>query len=238
MQSVQETPKKEKGTFYFGWGYNRDWFTKSNIHLQNNTPQLINGTNYTYDFTVYNTKANDRPQFDKIKDVANLTVPQFNFRIGYYFKKRKNIGIELNYDHAKYVATEYQKARIKGQINGNYFDKDTILDPNKFLEFEHTDGANFWMINLLFKYDAWQSKNKKHRLSLVVKPGLKTLLKFCLLMPLPESVTSTTTDAVSFFILTCKLPFPSMASRPFFNKFSITQSNSGPFIMALISVSS
>jgi hypothetical protein len=69
------------------------------------------------------------------------------------------------------VATEYQKARIKGQINGNYFDKDTILDPTNFLQFEHTDGANFWMINLLWRYNAWESKNQKHRLSFVAKPG-------------------------------------------------------------------
>lgn len=49
-----------KGKFYIGWGYNRDWFTKGNIHLVNNNPQLINGTYYTYDFTIFDSKAKDR----------------------------------------------------------------------------------------------------------------------------------------------------------------------------------
>ena len=79
-----QQPEKQKGIFYVGWGYNRDWYSKSNIYLQNNNPQIINGVSYTYDFTVYNAKAKDRPQFDRIKDVANITIPQFGFRVGYF----------------------------------------------------------------------------------------------------------------------------------------------------------
>ena len=63
------------------------------------------------------------------------------------FNKKKDIGIELNYDHSKYVVIDYQTVRIKGQITGEYIDKDTILDPNTLLHFEHTDGANFIMVN-------------------------------------------------------------------------------------------
>ena len=69
--SLQDSTKvKRKGKFYLGWGYNRDWYSKGNVRLVNNNPQLINGKYYTYDFTIYNAKAIDRPQFDKIYDVV------------------------------------------------------------------------------------------------------------------------------------------------------------------------
>src|SRR5882757_2767850 len=49
-------------------------------------------------------------------------------------------------------------------------------------------------------------------------------------MPLPVSVTSTRTSFSDSWMVTVIAPFPSMASRAFFNRFSITQSNSGPEI--------
>lgn len=162
---------RSKATFYIGWGYNRDWYSRGNIRLQNNNPQLINGTYYTYDFTVYNAKGHDRPQFDRIKDVANITIPQFSVRGGWFFNDKKDFGFEINYDHSKYVMTDYQKVRVKGQINGQYFDKDTILDPNTFLQYEHTDGANFWMFNLIKRWKIVQSKNQENNLGIIVKPG-------------------------------------------------------------------
>lgn len=162
---------KMKGKFYLGWGYNRDWYSKGSIRLVNSNPQLINGKYYTYDFTIYNAKAVDRPQFDRIYDVANITVPQFSVRLGYMFNNKKDIGIEINYDHSKYVVVDYQKVRIKGQINGEYMDKDTILDPNNLLHFEHTDGANFWMISFIKRWKLVTSKNNKHNLGFIIKPG-------------------------------------------------------------------
>ena len=162
---------KVKKTFYFGWGYNRDWYTKSDIHLANNNPILINGIYYTYDYTVVDAVAHDRPQFDRIKDVVNITIPQFSARFGMFLNDKHDIGVELNYDHAKYVVTDYQKVRIVGQINGEYFDKDTILDPYNLLHFEHSDGANFWMVNFIKRWKLLVSKNQKFNLGLVVKPG-------------------------------------------------------------------
>ena len=163
--------KKNKSTFYFGWGYNRDWYSKGNIHLVNNNPQLIDGKYYTYDYTVYNAIGHDRPQFDKIKDVVNITVPQFNVRMGWFFNDKKDFGIELNYDHAKYVVDDYQKARVKGQINGQGFDKDTVLNPNSFLHYEHTDGANFVMMNLIKRWILIASPKYHSNIGLIVKPG-------------------------------------------------------------------
>ncbi|MBL7921186.1 MAG: hypothetical protein JNJ40_12785 [Bacteroidia bacterium] len=162
---------RSKGSFYLAWGYNRDWYSKSDIRFQNNNPQLINGKYYTYDFTIYDAKASDRPDFKAIKDVANITIPQFNFRIGYFFNNRTDYGIELNYDHSKYVVNDYQRVRIRGQINNEYFDKDTILNPDNFLHFEHTDGANFWMINFIKRWKVVESKDHRFNVGWIIKPG-------------------------------------------------------------------
>ncbi len=160
-----------KGKFYLGWGYNRNWYSKSDIRFQNNNPQQINGKTYIYDFTIYDAVATDRPDFNKINDVVNITIPQFSCRAGYFFNNKRDFGIELNYDHAKYVVNDYQKVRIKGQINNIPIDKDTILDPENFLHFEHTDGANFWMFNFIKRWKLLESPNKKNNIGLIVKPG-------------------------------------------------------------------
>lgn len=163
---------KKKGSLYLMWGYTRCAYSKSDIHFvdHSNTYHPETGKYHDYDFTIYDAKAKDRPDFDQIKDVINITIPQFVMRAGYYFNNKKDFGIEINYDHAKYVVTNYQKVRVKGNFNGDYIDKDTILDPANFLHFEHTDGANFWMINFLKRWKLYQPSSK-FNVGFVVKPG-------------------------------------------------------------------
>lgn len=162
-----------KGNIYLMFGYTRCAYSKSDIHFvdRSNTYYPETGKYHDYDFTIYDAKANDRPDFDKIKDVINITIPQFVFRVGYYFNNKKDFGIELNYDHAKYVVNNYQTVRVKGTFNGTYVDKDTIMDPKNFLHFEHTDGANFWMINFLKRWKLYEP-SKNFNVGFVVKPGI------------------------------------------------------------------
>lgn len=152
-----------KGTFYMSWGYNKDYFTKSDIHFKDDGAG-------NYDFTLYDLKAKDRPGF---KDIfgTTLAVPQYVYRLGYYFNNKKDLGIEINFDHAKYVMVDNQVAHLKGNIHGQYYDTDTLVTPS-LLKFEHTNGANFLMINLLKRHNLLVSTNKKHWLSAVVKPGV------------------------------------------------------------------
>jgi hypothetical protein len=167
---LSDSTRTKKGKLYFLWGYNREIYTHSNLHFQNNgSPDLANEFG-NYDFTIYNAKAHDRPNFESIPDIVNLTIPQFNGRIGYYFNDKKNLGIELSYDHAKYIVSDGQTLHIKGTIAGNNIDKDTTLESQNF-HFEHSDGANFWMLNLLKRWTLFQTKNGKHNVSLIAKPG-------------------------------------------------------------------
>ncbi|MBL7932117.1 MAG: hypothetical protein JNL60_09445 [Bacteroidia bacterium] len=155
---------KNKG-LYLTWGYTKAYYSKSTIHFKNHT-----GTDYqnNYDFTVYNATASDRPDLKKIKDVVNVTIPQFVFRVGYQVSDKW--GLELNYDHTKYVVNDYQQVHVKGQIGDNWVDEVKVMDPDSFLHFEHTDGANFWMINLVRQFKIY-NPNKNFQASWVVKPG-------------------------------------------------------------------
>lgn len=168
--SQTDSLKKKNKQWYFSWGYTRAKYSKSTLHFQNNSNKYneFTGKNDNYDFTVYDAVAHDRPDFDQIYDVINITIPQFVTRLGYSFNNKW--GIEINYDHTKYVVNDYQKVRVKGQVNNNYFDQDTILDPSNFLHFEHTDGANFWMVNAVRRISLFKP-NKNFEASWVLKPG-------------------------------------------------------------------
>lgn len=164
--------KKKKGSLYLMWGYTRAAFSKSTIHFKDhsNTFYPETGRNHDYDFTIYDATAHDRPDFNGISDIINITIPQFVAHVGYYFNNKKDLGIELSYDHTKYVVDDYQRIHIKGVFNGNWVDQDTTLNPDNLLHFEHTDGANFWMINFLKRWKLYEP-SKKFNVGWVVKPG-------------------------------------------------------------------
>jgi hypothetical protein len=160
----------QSGKAYFGWGYTRAWYSKSTIHFVNNSTEgsTVATKANSYDFTIHNVSAHDRSDFDKIKDVVNITIPQFVFRVGYSFNSKW--AFEINYDHAKYVVDDFQKVRVSGRFNDMWVDQDTILDPTNFLHFEHTDGANFWLFNAVRKWNMFNLKNKLD-IAWMLKPG-------------------------------------------------------------------
>ena len=78
---------------YFQWGYNTEWYTKSNVHVT-----MPGGT----DFTLHHAKAKDRPDVDAIlTEPGDISIPQYNYRLGFYLNKKHTRAIELNFDHAK-----------------------------------------------------------------------------------------------------------------------------------------
>jgi hypothetical protein len=66
---------------------------------------------------------------------------------------------------------DYQTLHIRGTIRGQTIDKDTLIDPQTFLHFEHSDGANFFMLNIVKRQRLFASKNSNHMLSGIVKMG-------------------------------------------------------------------
>lgn len=164
--------KVGKGTFYFSWGYNRDWYSKSDIHIKNTTGEYnpVTGNYDSYDFTMYDATARDRSGFKNMFH-TDLTIPQYNYRLGYFFNDKKDMGIEINFDHTKYIVRDWQTLHVKGTILGQAVDKDTLISPDNFIHFEHSDGANFLMLNAMKRQRLLVSNNKKHWLSAVVKAG-------------------------------------------------------------------
>lgn len=127
-----------KGKMYIYWGGNRESFSKSDIHFK--------GENYN--FTLNNVGASDKPKGWQIDYVnpARMTIPQTNFRIGYFLNDHYNISLGL--DHMKYVMDQNQTVNITGSINeGTPFDgtynNEPIVLTEDFLTFEHTDGLNY-----------------------------------------------------------------------------------------------
>ena len=68
------------------------------------------------------------------------------------------------------MVNDYQTARLEGQIDDSWLDETVVMDPDSFLHFEHTDGANFWMINLVRQINLYHP-GKNFKASWVVKPG-------------------------------------------------------------------
>lgn len=132
-----------KGKWFVFWGGNRDSYAKTDIHFTGNG----------YDFTVQDAVAHDKPQgwhIDYINPLK-MTIPQTNFRLGYFISDKYNISIGV--DHMKYVVTQYQTFNVDGtinlpvsevgsQFNGVYNNKPTIMSDD-FLKLEHTDGLNY-----------------------------------------------------------------------------------------------
>ena len=157
-----------KGKFFVHWGYNFSSYAKSDIHFKGKG----------YDFTMMDVKAKDRPSklsWDYINP-AEITIPQFNFHFGYYFKD--NYSVSLGWDHMKYVVTVPQSVKIKGYIDAQIsdpgistgewagtYDGQLVTLADTVLKFEHTDGYNFATVGIERYDDIWVSRSGKQSLN-------------------------------------------------------------------------
>jgi hypothetical protein len=138
-QEPVEEKITNKGKFYVYWGWNRGTYSNSDIRFK--------GENY--DFTLSDVTANDRPTkfgLNPYFRLDRITIPQTNYRIGYFFKE--NYTVSIGVDHMKYVMNADQNVNINGTINtGSSYDKvynnENIKLVENFLTFEHTDGLNY-----------------------------------------------------------------------------------------------
>lgn len=154
LYSFSQVKKKLVTGMYLQWGYNTEWYTKSNIHFRD----VVNGV--PHDFTIYKAVAHDRSDMDAIvKKPIEVSVPQYNYRIGFYLNTRHTKAIEINFDHTKYIVYNNQLLHAKGIIGTNYFDKDTAFNASQ-LHFEHTNGANFYHINYVRQYSLKKNKSR------------------------------------------------------------------------------
>ena len=96
--------------FYVIWGWNRAGYTTSDIRFHGST----------YDFTLSKVVAHDRQTpiaFDPYLSPGRITIPQTNFRLGYYLNDHWSITAGV--DHMKYVMDQEQTVNIDGFIQNS-----------------------------------------------------------------------------------------------------------------------
>lgn len=136
--------RPNKGKVFVSFGWNRGYFTDSEIKFKGKD----------YDFILHQVQAKDRQSpfdFSLYFHPETFTIPQTNFKVGYFF--HENYTISFNIDHMKYVMVQNQVARISGFIDDNtpyngVYDKNEIVLSEDFLTFEHTDGLNYLSLAL------------------------------------------------------------------------------------------
>jgi hypothetical protein len=151
IRKHQRKRSTNAGTLFFYWGYNRTAYTPSTIHFI--------GSNY--DFKLSGVRATDRqPKFgaNLYLNPMNMTIPQYNFRIGYYFTEKWALSVGV--DHFNYVMAHDKEVTLDGHFDmgadslweGNYTQESILVDPRQ-LHYEHSGGLNYLRVELMRSFD-------------------------------------------------------------------------------------
>jgi hypothetical protein len=160
---AQEQNTLHTGEFYLSWGYNEEWYTRSNVHVSQ--PSL--GNNYTF----VNIRGVDHPGWDDGLFTEALSIPQYNYRLGFIFNEKKDLGFEINFDHTKFIFSD-QNAHIKGTLNDRPVDSTiTFNEPNGFYYFLN-NGANFLLFNIVKRWHFYRRADGKIKIDLLGKAGV------------------------------------------------------------------
>ena len=165
--AIAQEPKKHshhKGAFYFSWGYNTEWYTKSTVHVTQNAI----GDNYN----MLHVNAHDHRGWDYNLLHQQLSIPQYNWRIGYYFNDSKDLGVELNFDHTKYIITEDQNIQFKGTHNGSPLDSTILFNQTNGFFYYLNNGANFLLFNIVKRLPVYHTNSNNLGIDLVGKAGI------------------------------------------------------------------
>ena len=158
-QSKKTERKKE---FYFSWGYNTEWYTKSTVKID----QPLLGNNYSFE----KIKGHDHKGWDEGLFSKALTIPQYNYRIGLFINKEKGIAVEINFDLTKFIFAD-QMAHVTGILNKRYVDTSiNFAKPNFY--YYLNNGANFLLFNIVKRWHWYAAKNEKVKVDFLGKAGI------------------------------------------------------------------
>lgn len=163
----QQQPEKKKKKFikevYVSWGYNDEWYTHSTIHISQ--PGLGNN----YDFV--HVKGHDHPGWDQGVFNQALSIPQYNYRLGFLLDEEKGWGFEINFDHTKYVFAD-QNVRLKGTLNNHPVDTTIAFNQANGFYYYLNNGANFLLFNVTKKWHLLKTADEKVKVDLLGKFGV------------------------------------------------------------------
>jgi len=162
---------REEKNWYFSWGYSRQYYAPSDIHVT----QPDQGNN----FTVHQTKATDFHTNipETIDSIANLNffAPQENIRLGKFMDAEKTFAIEFSLDHSKYNTNLDQTAHVTGTINNQPVDQNMVLDHQTF-DYALHNGLNHIMLNAVWLKHLYGPEQKPGDLQSISRVGAGILL--------------------------------------------------------------
>jgi len=155
-----------KGEFYFSWGYNKEWYTRTNVSVfQQNL-----GNNFVFK----NTQLVDNPGWDHALLTMELSIPQYNYRIGYFFEK--DLAFEINFDHTKALFRDNQTVRMVGTYGGRPIDSSFVFSKTgtgKSRNYYYlNNGANFLLFNIVKRNRFNKISNKYFDIDGLAKIGV------------------------------------------------------------------
>jgi hypothetical protein len=162
--------QKRKHELYFSWGYNTEWYTGSNLHITQ--PSLGN------DFSFENIKGHDHRGWDEGLFQKAISIPQYNYRVGYFINEKKQLAIEINFDHTKFLFADNQIVHIKGTLNGKVYDGHVLFKENDQAGADSSsyyflnNGANFLLFNLVKRWHFFSNKKETIQVDGFAKAGI------------------------------------------------------------------
>ena len=168
VTGAQQKSKERKGEFYFSWGYNKEWYTHSTVKVDQ--PSL--NSNYRLN----NVVSHDHPGWDEGLFTAPISIPQYNYRLGYFFNKKKGLAFEINFDHTKHIITDGQLIRVSGTLNGRQVDSTISFSEGNGFYYYLNNGANFLLFNIVKRWNWHESRSGRFKIDALGKAGIGPLI--------------------------------------------------------------
>ncbi len=173
IASFAQSEKKHKhkiSAVYFSWGYNTEWYTKSTVHVKQN--ELGN----YYD--LMHVEGHDHRGWDEGGGIFKkaLTIPQYNYRLGFFLNERQTTAFEINFDHTKYIIGDGQTIRLKGTHSGMPTDTNIVFSEKNGFYYYLNNGANFLLFNLVKRRNLYQGPANNLRIDFMGKIGIGPLI--------------------------------------------------------------
>ena len=105
-----------------------------------------------------------------------ISIPQYNYRLGYFFNRKKGLAFEINFDHTKHIITDGQPIKLTGVLNGKQ--TDTTINFSEGIGFYYylNNGANFLLFNIVKRWNWQESKSGNIKIDALGKAGIGPLI--------------------------------------------------------------
>jgi hypothetical protein len=151
-------------SIYASWGYNEEWYTKSSVHVD----QSSLGNNYTLEHVT----AHDHEGWNKGIFNKAFTIPQYNYRIGFWLNEKRGLAFEVNFDHTKYLIKGSQDITLKGTLNHEPANETIIFDHDHGFFYYLNNGANFLLFNVVKRWGLIRLPHNSFQLDIMGKAGV------------------------------------------------------------------